>query len=83
MISNQNKDLFINKIRLGYTIIEACESAGINKRTLYRLFKAEPNFRTIFDETVAWTNKKIDDAQEKARIRKFEELKKIVLRKGR
>lgn len=84
MIPSKNKDIFINKIRAGYTILEACNEAQISKATLYRHLK-DPQFKDIFDEAVFYANAKIGTAKEKAKKeaeqKNWEDLKKIVLRK--
>lgn len=84
MIPNKNKDILIEKLRLGYSIIEACELSQISKATLYRHLK-DPQFKTLFDEAVFYANTKIDTAKEKVQKetdeKNWAELKKIALRK--
>lgn len=80
MIPNKNKDILISKLRLGYTILEACEASQISKATLYRHLK-DPQFKDIFDEAIFYANSKIDTAKEKVQEKNWEEMKKIALRK--
>jgi hypothetical protein len=84
MISEKNKDILINKLRLGHSIIEACELSQISKATLYRHLK-DPQFKAIFDEAIFYANSKIDIAKEKLQKetdeKNWAELKKIALRK--
>lgn len=80
MIPTKNKDIFINKIRLGYAIMEACQLAQISKATLYRHLK-DPQFKDIFDEAVFYANRKVDDRDTLAQQKNMEDVKKIVLRK--
>lgn len=80
MIPNKNKDILIEKLREGYSIIEACKTSQISKATLYRHLK-DPQFKDMFDEAVFMGNAKIDKAKVEVAERNLAEAKKIVLRK--
>jgi len=80
MIPNKNKDILISKIRLGHSILEACELSQISKASLYRMLK-EPNFKSIFDEAVFYGNAQIDKANAEVAEKNLAEAKKIALRK--
>lgn len=80
MIPAENRNIFINKIRSGHTILEACRLSQISKPTLYRFLK-DPNFKSIFDEAIFYANSRIENAKDKTIKKNWAEMKKIALRK--
>ena len=81
MIPTKNRSILIESIRSGRTILEACADSQISKASLYRILKADYNFKAIFDEAIFYANRDKDTKIKKVEEDKMSELKKIVLRK--
>lgn len=81
MIPLHNKELLIENLRKGYSIIEACEASQVSKASLYRLFKTHPGFKEDVERAIFEANEKKDTRVKEIEKQGLEDIKKIVLRK--
>ena len=81
MIPLRNKELLIEHLRAGYTIVEACEASQVSKASLYRFFKTNPGFKEDVERAIFEANAKKELQVKAIEERNMAELKKIVLRK--
>lgn len=81
MIPLYNKELLINNLKKGYSILEACKASQVSKASLYRLFKVQPGFKADVEKAIFQAkdvSKEIDKEVEK---RNLDRIKGIINRK--
>lgn len=74
MIPHRNRDIFIEKLLEGYTILEACKLSQISKASLYRMFKETPAFKVEAENAIF-------KAKDAINQREIEKIRKIVQRR--
>lgn len=81
MIPLHNKELLIQNLKKGYTIIEACEASQVSKASLYRLFKSQPGFKTDVEKAIFEAKDKSAEIDREVERRNMDKLKGIINRK--
>lgn len=61
MIPARNKELFLRNVADGMTLEEACVASQISKPSVFRFFKADPAFRSKYDDILFWRRKTAQD----------------------
>lgn len=74
MISPEKRNEFINRIRLGHTVQEACSLSGIPRSSMYRLLNSDPNLALILKESEEYATRSADQ-------KNWNDMKSIALRK--
>lgn len=58
MIPLHKKELLIQKLEQGMTLIDACTISKISRASLYRLFKEMPAYKILIDKIIEKTRVK-------------------------
>lgn len=83
MIPLRNKELLIEKLKAGYTILEACAASQISKASLYRLFKTQPGFKEDVERAIFEAHDKSKEIDKEVEKRNMDKLKGLVLKRAK
>src|SRR3989344_554505 len=64
MISNDDKNKFLDELRKTSIVTSACNKTGISRATIYRWIKKDPSFRELVDEAKSMGIEVMCDAAE-------------------
>lgn len=83
MIPLHNKELLIQNLKKGYTIIEACKASQVSKASLYRLFKTQPGFKADVEKAIFEANDKSAQIDREVEKRNMEKVKDLINKRRR
>lgn len=83
MIPLRNRDILIEKLREGHSILEACELSHISKASLYRLMKTELDLKEDFEKAIFDSKEKARKEKKKKQEKGMSDLKNLILKKGK
>lgn len=81
MIPLHNKELLIQNLKKGYTILEACKASQVSKATLYRLFKSQPSFKADVEKAIFEAKDVSKEIDREVARRNMDKVKGIIARK--
>lgn len=64
MIPARNKELFLRHVADGMSLEEAAHEAQMSRTTVFRFMKADPAFRSKYDDLLFWRRKQAQQEQD-------------------